>query len=146
MRRGFTLIETVFVLLILAVLAGVAVPKFLALRENARVKMIVTTTINGAASAYTAAQNLANLDDNTTFKLKDILEIKAAGWYYNAAYFDGAWYCPNPEKTRSYGAIVLDQTKRAVVYRILCDAFEKESERRACERLNKESDQQFLYY
>ena len=49
-RAAFTLIELIFVILLIGVLGGVAVPKFLGMRDNAK----ITSELSTASSVQTA--------------------------------------------------------------------------------------------
>jgi len=67
-RNGFTMIELIFVIVILGILAAIAIPKLAATRDDARVSKMstnVATLISDAGSSYTALGYLDKWDSFT---------------------------------------------------------------------------------
>lgn len=72
MRKGFTMIELIFVIVILGILAAVAIPKLTATRDDAQIARAasdVSTAVQDIASYYTAQGSFNGWDDMTNVQL-----------------------------------------------------------------------------
>ena len=64
MKKAFTMIELVFVIVILGILAAVAVPKLAATRDDAKVSKIAQNIATAAAEISTYAMSKGATDEN----------------------------------------------------------------------------------
>ena len=72
MKKGFTMIELIFVIVILGVLASVAIPRLAATRDDAEVAKAatnLTTAVSDITAYYTAKGNFNSKSDGTGQKV-----------------------------------------------------------------------------
>ena len=91
-ERGFTLIELIIVMVVLGIMAGLAIPKFLDLREDAKYSAVKGALggVRSAVANFHAKSIAANPDDTTPYPA-DGAEL-TGGTVLNGTFPDNPYY------------------------------------------------------
>ena len=99
MKKAFTLLELIFVIVVLGILASVAIPKLMTTTNSAKVsslKQDIRTVTNSVQSYY--------ITNGSMDKISDAVMLNSSLWTINdkkIEYFDGNRSCVNIEITTS---------------------------------------------
>ena len=146
-KKSFTLIELIFVVIVIGIIGAVAIPKFKNLKQSAKVTSIITQTVEGAKSVVDGATIYKNLEDKIWdphcnnikypdsarwkkyFCLKNLLVMKGNDWRYDMTTIAEYYSYPN---LRYYIAMI-ELNKTSVIYRFNCNSrYLNSSERKKC--------------
>ena len=130
MKRAFTLIELIFVIVIIGLLSAVAVPKFLNLKQNAEASNVIKNIVDGAQQATETATNWQDLENNSTFVLSDILKLKGKNWSYDSTTADGRYHYDDGSNT--VAEINFSRADREVNYSVNCNNFSDSKTKSKC--------------
>lgn len=131
MKRAFTLIELIFVILIIGVLATVAIPKFSNLTQQAKVNNLFKIINDFKSSASAAYVNLVDLEGKewSSISIDQLAQVKGKNWHVGK--IDGKnswyWYGEDGVESNSIARIVLhnkvNYNNRKIEISVWCSRF-----------------------
>lgn len=144
-RDGFTLVELIFIIVIIGVLSAVAIPKFNNLRENAEVRTLFKVINDAASSVPSAYLNLVDLEGSKVANrvyLNTLLTMKGGKWHYIHGVINGRYWYGDANSASVGGMIAsidLDATNRILILKIYCNRFTDNTTIKKCQSLANNS-------
>jgi prepilin-type N-terminal cleavage/methylation domain-containing protein len=133
MRKGFTLIELIFAIVIIGVLAAVAVPQFSNLKQNAEASGAVKVAMDVYSSIPSTYVNKVDLEGGTVSGITDLVNVSGKGWSVSG---DTATYDDNGGTGATAVAVLtLDRTNRNIKLEVDCGNFQDSTTNLKCGKI-----------
>ena len=137
-KSGFTLIELIFVILIIGVLSAVAVPKFANLKQNAEASNVLKVANDSFSSIPPAYVNLVDLEekyDDNNVTIESLVNISGKNWTVVTTTQD-AQTAIYQDDTAAIATLTFNPGSRLVTLLVTCTNFKDATTQAKCTKLN----------
>jgi len=147
-KKAFTLIELIFVIVIIGVLASVAVPKFNKVFENSKISVVNGFLSTARTTFASSALNYYDLNQNPIngSQLENFFKLNGNDVVYDSSAY-GSYSLKNDDGTEDIIKLELNADTRTLQIDIDCNAYNTSALRLKCKEFYPNySLQEFISY
>jgi len=137
-KSGFTLIELIFVIVIIGVLAATAIPKFKDLKQNAESANVIKVAQDAYGSIPSSFVNIVDLEEDRNASgtnpvtLTDLISVSGKGWLIGGNPSGNGQTITYTDSTNAAATVTLNAADRNVSINITCANFKDSKTQTKC--------------